>query len=547
MKSSRRKFLGSVGIGAIGLFGSNSVLKGNTSRIISWPNLRNANLPGTHIPGIGKGGNPQDVKVNIKVVYYALIHTSPWQGPCRFRGSDERYGKEEQDYNRNRFNEYVKRLRSTLSPDARMLEPVYLEFPGLINIRRQDLAKLEADTRDVDLYIVAGSNLSQYLSGIIGEIYKKPVYDRADSTTYLRSRGLEGYYGGQFDGGLNKLISLLRARKVFQQTNMLLITDLGIPGYPVTSAVRDFEDLNNRFGIGATIIDYNELSDERDKIVRKGMSEVEAMTDKLIGNAQRVNNIGREQLKGDVLVYHTVKSLMNKYNCNAFTIECFEWCASQQPDKWRANPCLTHSLLRDEGYPSACEGDISVLLALNVFMALSKSSAYMGNMYSTMKGQARSWDACGKTIRETEKWVPGVDTEGVKLAVGHDVPGLKMLGFDKSDLPYELRNFVCGNPTGWGAQLKIDFTKIKERTVTIGQFNSLANKMLVTKGEVIGMRGFDNEGCSTRVIIDVKDPKGYHTKYPDYGHHHAMVYGDYSQDIAHLAEMLKIKVDFHNV
>jgi len=270
------------------------------------------------------------------------------------------------------------------------------------------------------------------------------------------------------------------------------------------------------------------------------MEEVENFTDKLIRNAQGVR-IGRKQLKGDVLFYYTIKNLMKKYNCNAMSIESFEFCASKLSDKWKVVPCLTHSLLRDEGYPSACEGDLCALLALDVLMALTKKSSFMGNMNVTGKNRKRDW--------VTEQWVKGADTKGDKLWVGHNVPTLKMLGFDKPDLPYQLRNFINSKPSvpGWGTSFKIDFTKIKEKTVTIARFDPLATKMLVTKGEIIGMRGFDNTGCTSGAIMNVQDPRGYQIKSSNYGHHFAMTYGDCTQELIHLADMLKIELELHNV
>ena len=46
----------------------------------------------------------------------------------------------------------------------------------------------------------------------------------------------------------------------------------------------------------------------------------------------------------------------------------------------------------------------------------------------------------------------------------------------------EIRNFIKAKPTypGWGGSFKIDFTKIKEKTVTIVGFNTLATEMLVS-------------------------------------------------------------------
>ena len=315
-----------------------------------------------------------------------------------------------------------------------------------------------------------------------------------------------------------KVYSILRARKVFQQTNMLIITNRGGKiGRPVMSNISDFEGLKNRFGIDTKIITYKELSNERDRVMRSKdtMEKAENFADKLIKNAQGVH-VDRKYIIKSVVFTFVIKNLMKKYYCNAHTIECFEFCSSKLANDWEVVPCLTHSLLKDEGYSSACEGDLNALLAMNVLMGLSKKSAYMGNL--------------------------GIDDKDTIIYIHHDVPGMKMRGFDKPDLPYELRNFV---QSGWGVQAKIDFSKIKEKKITAARFNPLANKIMVVRGEVVGCEGFSKPGCSLAAVIRVSDAREIFDKLVDYGYHFAMVYGDYTKELDKLADMINVEVEFH--
>lgn len=528
MKTNRREFIGSAGLGAAGILLNDKLVRSDSE-----------NLTGPALQPIG-AGNPRDVKINVKVVFYALIHSGMWQGPCRQTvgiGSDA-----ERVQYRKQFDDYIQKLKSNLSQDVKLLEPAYLEFPEFYHIQRYDLLKLEADKDEVYLYVVTGTNLAQYIASIIGDIYKKPVacvgpYAVRETTSYLRSKGLEGYNVIDY-GGLDKLFSLLRARKAFQQTNMLLITDFGIPGATMPGSVRDFNDLKNRFGINTTFIPNKELDEERDRIMKSSdsMAAVAKITDGLIKNAQGVHMDRKILNDGSVLFYYTIKNLMNKYNCNAFSIECFELCATRRPDNWKFTPCLTHSLLKDEGYTSGCEGDINALLTEDLFMAINRKTAYMGNM--ELRG---GWTDV--------RWVKGADAKGVKLTIGHDVPGLKMLGFDKPDLQYEIRNFIDASPIvpGWGGTLKIDFSAIDEKKVTIGRFNPLANKILVTKAELIGTAGFDSIGCSLGAILNVQDPVGFYAKSADFGQHFVMTYGDITKDLIQVAKMLNIELELHNI
>jgi len=538
MKTNRREFIGKSGLGLTGIFLGDKLVKADSIKEAGHEN---------NLPRLEGGGNPLDVKINIKLLYYAFIHSTIWEGPCRY--SEMEGAEKERIQAKADFEATVKEINN-LSQDARILEQVYFEFPENKKIERSDLIKLEADKDEVDLFIIRGYQLGShpelYFASVLADIYKKPILPAAHfgrtTSAYLKSIGIESYADYVY-GGLKNLISLLRARKAFQQTNMLLITDLGGaikgPGY-MRGSVRDFDDLRERFGIGTTIIRFKELSDERERILnsKDSMAEVDSLTEKLVRNARAIH-MDKKMFSQNVLFYHTVKALMKKHNSNAYSIDSQEFCATRLPEAWKITPCLTFSLLNGEGYPTACEGEIGCLLAMSLFTAISKKSAYMGNFNPYRDS---FWDP------EKYLWVKGADKEKLNFSFGHNVPGLKMLGFDKPDLPYEIRNFIPAKPgiPGWGSSLKIDFTRIEEKTVTIGRFNPLTTKLLVIKGEVIGMRGFDMERCSTEVLLHIKDPEGCHLKTAYYGHHFVLVYGDYVKELVHLADMLKIEVELHD-
>ena len=209
--------------------------------------------------------------------------------------------------------------------------------------------------------------------------------------------------------------------------------------------------------------------------------------------------------------YLVVKKLMNRYDCNAFTFPCFEACSSRLPCRFKVVPCLTHTLLKDKGYPSSCEEDISVLMAMMILMYLSKKSAFMGN--------------------------PSMIDEKT-LRVVHSVPGLKMNGFDKPDMPYELWHFTRG---GWGTKVQVNLAANTEKIVTLARFNPKATEILVFKGEVVDCE-FYEVGCSPGVYIRVDDAREIIHKQADFGHHVAMVYGDYVREIEKLSQLMRFKV-----
>ncbi|HUU28839.1 MAG TPA: hypothetical protein VM123_13595 [archaeon] len=507
----RRDFLGNMGVCAAGTLGS--------KLIMSHPGtVQDAQI--LQLSKNEKNISPRDVKINVKPVSSYIIHGGVWTGPCRWNPNPP--PEEEKARFRNYAAESIKTLEQHVSQDARILEPVYIEYPEATGFGEKQLVQLRADNEKVDLYLISGNVYPQYPGSLIGERYKKPVamitnYVNWELSARLRSKGLEGYAPADHDE-LNDLISILRARKVFQNTNLLIISNTPLNNRPAPGACTDFKGLNDRFGFNATFIDYKEFTEERDRVMnsRDMMGEVEKLSDRLIKNAQEVR-IDRKWVISSVLFYCAVKNLLTRYNCNAFTIECFEFCSSKLAYDWKVVPCLTHSLLKDEGYPSGCEGDINVSLAMDLLMGLSKKSAYMGNLY----------------IKDRNT-----------MYLGHNVPAMKMMGFDKPDLPYSLQNFIT---EGWGPKVQMDLSKFEEKTVTIARCNPLASKILVTKGTITGCEGFAEVGCSLKVLVNIPDTKGLVKKAHNYGFHFAMVYGDYTDKIYELAGMLDLEVESHNV
>jgi L-fucose isomerase-like protein len=256
-----------------------------------------------------------------------------------------------------------------------------------------------------------------------------------------------------------------------------------------------------------------ELVGGMDDLGEAERAHAEELTTRLVGNAEDVH-MSKEDVLRCVEFYLAVKRAMDAYECNAFVIPCFELCARQVLEGRRVTFCLSHSLLKDEGIPSACEADTNVLMAIALLMYLSGKSVYMGNSYLVDRG------------------------ENI-LAVHHDVPGLKMKGLDGPDLPYEIRNFTEG---GWGATIRYDFSRDIGAPVTLARFDPAGARVLAVRGEIAGSAGVDRIGCALCAHVKVRDIVDLYHKEIDFGHHLAVVYGDYMEDIRALSEIMGFAV-----
>ncbi|MCD6169738.1 MAG: hypothetical protein J7J76_04195 [Candidatus Latescibacteria bacterium] len=461
-------------------------------------------------------GKPIDTKVGVKPVFVQLVHSGPYEGPCRVGARKSLEPETERERAKEEFNRFVEEFHKCLSSDACLLEPVCLEWKDNFVLPDQELAKLESDLEDVDLFVIS-RGLSQYPAITIAHRHNKPVaivgaIGAVDVAAYLRSRGLEGYAPLDLDE-LNRLISLLRVRKAIRNTKMLVALQRDVIPLGAVSSIWDLEGLRDRFGIEHISLPAERLFEEMENLPQEDAKRAKELTDKLIQSANKVH-MSRENLLPSVKFYVTAKKVMEDCECNAFVIPCFEICARRIAEEKRVMFCLTHTLLKDEGYPSACEGDINVLMAMTLLMYTSKKSVYMGNSYI-------------------------VDREKNIVAVHHDVPGLKMKGLAGPDLPYEIRNFTFN---GWGATIRYDFTLDIGQQVTLARFDPMATKLLVAKGEIAGGGGFNQIGCSLSAHIKVEDAVELLHKEVDFGHHLAMAYGDYSYDLKELGKMMEFEV-----
>lgn len=449
-----------------------------------------------------------NVKIRIKPVFSALIHSDEKEGPCRIGSPEYLNPDAERKRAKETFNNIKGELNKVLTKDAEILEPAYIEYGESFIIPDSQFKQIEEELQKIDLFLLLGR-----VPGI--EKYNKPIamvgegVSNVDVAAYLRSRGFEGYAPLDFDE-LNELISLMRVRKSIKETKILIVSDEEIITWGVVSSIWNLEDLKNRYGIGSKRVSFKTFYDEMDKVDKK---EVENLSSQLIRGADNVYMDSNIVTKS-VIPYIATKSLMKKYECNAFTIPCFELCVTKVPAERKFTPCLTHALLRSEGYPSTCEGDLSVLLSTMVLMYISKKSTYMGN----------------PRIGSKEENI---------LHIAHDGVSLKMKGLDKPNLPYEIRPFTYG---GWGSVLRYDFTEDKGQQVTLARFNPTATKLLVTKGEIVGGES-KGRGCSgMNIDIKVPDVKEVIHKQADFGHHLAMVYGNYTEEIKKLGELMNFEV-----
>ena len=139
-------------------------------------------------------------------------------------------------------------------------------------------------------------------------------------------------------------------------------------------------------------------------------------------------------------VYVATKKLLERYECNAFTLPCFEICATGRINKEKYTWCLTHSLLKEEGIPSACESDYNALLSMIVVMAVAGNAPHMANTHPALS-------------YEIPQDVPNT---GNLIKLYHAVPTRYMKGRDNQPAPFGLH---CFTEDRWGATMRYHYNQ----------------------------------------------------------------------------------------
>ena len=459
-----------------------------------------------------------DTRMGVRFVVTGPLHSGAWEGACRVGDLSTLTHEAERTAMETHLHALEKSLSEyPLPPEVELVEPTIVASWAQggdpdIRLPEAQLEALAAKDEETDVYVV-----THPFEGVrIAERYRKPVIIlqeagwAVDMPARIRSLGLESFHAENLDA-VFRFVRVLKAKKALRQTKLLSVTNFpGRSPWGVVSGIEDLEKLKERYGLDCEVLDYPAFFGEMDEIVADAtIKQQAAVIANLLMQRATHNTMTKEDIVQSVLFYLAVRKVMAERGANAFTIECFELCTSLETWRRRFTPCLTHALLKDEGYPSVCEGDINVFLAMALEMYLSRKAVYMGN--------------------------PTVHKETDVLNIHHSVASLKLAGIDGPDSPYNIFNFTAA---GFGVTLRHDFNRDRGQPVTVGRFDPSGTRMLLTRGKVIGGGGLTGLNCAQNVDILLPDGYEFWRESQNFGHHLAVVYGDYVNQFRDLSEIM---------
>jgi hypothetical protein len=381
----------------------------------------------------------------------------------------------------------------------------YVEIKPPVYVKNAHDIKKE-DFRDVDLFLIDPGDPNAFqMSSVMYELFSsgKPVLPPWDNwgyawrgkltTGWAKNLGHYSYVTMGFDDVKN-VLQAVRGIKFIHSLNILYIGD--IPSHSVNADINPIR-IYEKFGCTITPVSFHEYADEVEKA---DMKKAKEMANRWKSSFNMMDNT-ESKVEKYTSIYIAVKKLMEKYEANALTVDCAYLPSVELV------PCVTASLISDEGYPFGCEGDTNQLITAAMMMGVSGHATLMGNLFE---------NALHKDILNNQ------------IVINHDVlpPSMACKGCKI--------NFRDFHEQRKGSTLYAD---LKKETVTMGGMNFDSSEMWLSKGNVAWTE--DTAHCRISIGFEVEDAKRIARE--SLGHHQVIVYGDYIKSIQMMCDFLNLK------
>lgn len=447
-------------------------------------------------------------KLVVRPIVGCLIHSHFWEGPCRAGYAKDMTPEAEDKAATAAFLTAQEELKKA-TPEIEMLPAIDARYDETFVVSNDIYAQIEEDIDKVDFFLCMNWRIPKL------ERYRKTVVimqngnEGIDFAAYCRSIGVEAYVCMDIQD-LNETAHALWVRKVVANTRALVLTHGSMPTFGLQSVIRDPELIRQRYGMEIVKMPFRDIFKYMDEVTDE---EALPIAERIFAGAMETK-VRKEWFVNDIKYYLAAKKMMDAYDCNAFSTACHELCTSEIPQNRKFTPCVCHSLLKDEGYPSGCEEDLNALLAMTIMQAAAMRPAFMGN--------------------------PNMETDDL-LRIHHAVPALCMNGYGSQPLKYKLWAFTG---QGFGGKLQVDFVENESKYITLGRFNPMADTISIKRGEVLRSE-FDEVYCSPYYYIKMDDARGFMHQLAGFGHHQVLIFGDYTKMIHQISEVMGFKVMEH--
>lgn len=500
-----------------------------------------------------------DVKLNVKPVFFGLVHQYYYEGPCRFAKGDALCSDYElimaQELKKNFFADVEKNLPAEA---VEILEPVYIECNDDWRIPEAAFDLITTDAKPIDLFVVSGGIARSGLVIELAQRTKIPIIqdpltccDLTAVTAAVKNRKLECYPHLTWEE-IAQRVRALRVRKALKAANILCATRFDSN---VSKSGNDtFLSLDlatEKFGTTFRYVNIHEMIDymqpmpeggnyttpgrlNTPNITEEEIKKAEELADEICGCAKEVC-IDRDMMVKSCIAFIEVQKLLDFHDCCGFTAPCPDLCSTRRMNERQFTFCMTHSLNNEMGIPSACEYDVDGVLTMLILSTLSGKAPYMGNTNPLVYQDG--------TIRPMRRFhiedLAGVEDLTNLYHTAHSTPNRKLRGIAGELSEYSVRHFAYDQ--GFGAVFRYNFAKDAGQQITMCRISPDCTKLFIGSGEIVGGGDYDIDNCNGYVVFRVKDQAEFFEAQCYFGNHLPLVYGDYVKELKMVAEVLGLE------
>ncbi|WP_440059288.1 hypothetical protein ACSU1N_05740 [Thermogladius sp. 4427co] len=209
-------------------------------------------------------------------------------------------------------------------------------------------------------------------------------------------------------------------------------------------------------------------------------------------------DVSAEDLNKALKLHSALENLIRKYNLCGLTVRCFDLITTI-----RTTACLSMALLNTRLVPSACEGDVPLLISMALGEFIAHQPVFMGN--------------------------PVVVTER-QLLLAHCT----------SPLVSRFR-LTTHFESGIGVGVSVEYPEDSPATVF-----RVDPKLLVLRIGLGRVRKWNwrSDMCRTQVLLELEG--AYKIVEESIGNHYALVLGDWLEDLRIAGELLGLRIDYIN-
>lgn len=290
--------------------------------------------------------------------------------------------------------------------------------------------------------------------------------------SYLQQQGRQGeILHGSPEYVASRIQLLCRVESTVKQLRQCRLGVIGKPSDWLIASHADADGIRRKLGVELLEIPIDELLDTLSATpvpVPTEHSDMPAV---------------HEALPGAYRIYEALKTVIQKYGLQGFTIRCFDLL-----DTIHNTGCWALAKLNADGYIAGCEGDIPTMLTMQLLRALSGTSSFQANPAS-------------------------INPETGEILFAHCTIPFDMVQRYELDTHFE---------SGIGVGIR---GYVPEGPVTVCKVSGDLSRAFVAEGQLVGNQS-KPDLCRTQLRVRLNNPSdaGYFLTNP-IGNHHVIVMG----------------------